>query len=200
MAADQQALISSQSALNYQQQIIKQAIARNLNDATLSAAPVIPTDRVSLEAIPEETQPVEALVQEAFQRRPELEQAVLTLRNDEITLKGARNALLPTLDAYGFYGSSGLGGAQSKDAVDFFSPASPAVPRPKRLSPLPDRLWHGGAESLQQFRARQGRGIQSHHPHPQPLCAVGAGALADGVPAGGAAAGATATRRSACRW
>ena len=114
VAADQQALISSQSALNYQQQIIKQAIARNLNDAALSAAPVIPTDRVSLEAIPEETQPVEALVQEAFQRRPELEQAVLTLRNDEITLKGARNALLPTLDAYGFYGSSALGGAQSK--------------------------------------------------------------------------------------
>jgi outer membrane protein len=120
VAADQQALISSQSALNYQQQIIKQAIARNLNDATLSAAPVIPTDRVSLEAIPEETQPVEALVQEAFQRRPELEQAVLTLRNDEITLKGARNALMPTLDAYGFYGSSALGGAQNKDAVNFF--------------------------------------------------------------------------------
>ena len=46
MAADQQALINSQSALNYQQQIIKQAIARNLNDPALSAAPVIPTDRV----------------------------------------------------------------------------------------------------------------------------------------------------------
>src|ERR1035437_7522251 len=93
VATDRQALISSQSALNYQQQIIKQAIARNLNDPALSAAPVIPTDRVSLEQIPEEGQPAEALVQEAFQRRPELEQAVLTLRNDEITLKGARNAL-----------------------------------------------------------------------------------------------------------
>ena len=104
VATDKQALISSQSALNYQQQIIKQAIARNLNDPALSAAPVIPTDRVSLEAIPEEKQPVEALVQEAFQQRPELEQAVLTLRNDEITLKGARNALLPTLDVFGFYG------------------------------------------------------------------------------------------------
>ena len=45
-------------------------------------------------------------MQEAFQQRPELEQAVLTLRNDEITLKGARNALLPTLDVYGFYGAS----------------------------------------------------------------------------------------------
>src|SRR5208337_4210205 len=120
VAADQQSLISAQSALNYQQQIIKQAITRNLNDAVLSAAPVIPTDRVSLDTIPEETQPVEALVQDAFQRRPELEQAVLTLRNDEITLKGARNALLPTLDAYGFYGSSALGGAQSQSAVNFF--------------------------------------------------------------------------------
>jgi outer membrane protein TolC len=67
---------------------------------------------------------VEALVQEAFQKRPELEQAVLTLRNDEITLKGARNALMPTLDAYGFYGSSALGGAQSPDAVNFFATCS----------------------------------------------------------------------------
>lgn len=124
VATDQQALISSQSALNYQEQIIKQAITRNLNDATLSAAPVIPTDRISLDALPEESQPVEALVQEAFQRRPELEQAVLTLRNDEITLKGARNAMLPTLDVYGFYGSSALGGAQSAHALDFFTGAN----------------------------------------------------------------------------
>jgi outer membrane protein len=115
VAADQQSLISAQSALNYQQQIIKQAITRNLNDPELSAAPVIPTDRVSLEAISEESQPVEALVQEAFQRRPELEQAVLTLRNDEITLKGARNALLPTLDVYGFYGASIIGGPVNKN-------------------------------------------------------------------------------------
>ncbi len=110
VAADQQSLISAQSALNYQQQIIKQAITRNLNNPELSAAPVIPTDRVSLDTIPEETQPVEALVQEAFQRRPELEQAVLTLRNDEITLKGARNGMLPTLDAYGYYGANISGG------------------------------------------------------------------------------------------
>jgi outer membrane protein TolC len=118
MAADKQALISSQSSLNYQQQIIKQAIARNLNDAALATAAVIPTDRVSIEEIPEEKQPVEALVQEAFQQRPELEEAVLTVRNDEITLKGARNALLPTLDVYGFYQGTGVGGSQSPDCVN----------------------------------------------------------------------------------
>jgi outer membrane protein len=127
VASDQQALISAQSSLNYQQQIIKQAITRNLNDAALSAAPVIPTDRVSLEPLQEETQPVEALVQEAFQRRPELEQAVLTLRNDEITLKGARNAMLPQLSVFGFYGGSGVGGSQSPSCLNLetFAPCTP---------------------------------------------------------------------------
>lgn len=109
-ASDQQNLITAQNSLNYQQQIIKQAIARNLNDPVLSNAPVIPTDRVSLEQIPEEAQDTEVLVQSAFQNRPELEQAVLTIKNDEITLKGARNALLPTLDVYGYYQGQGVGG------------------------------------------------------------------------------------------
>jgi outer membrane protein TolC len=111
VASDRQALISAQSSLNYQQQIIKQAIARNLNDPALSVAPVIPTDRVTLDEIPEEKQPVEELVQQAFQNRPELEQAVLTLRNDEITLKGARNALLPTFDIFGYLEGQGIGGS-----------------------------------------------------------------------------------------
>src|SRR5208337_3154996 len=122
VAADQQSLISAQSALNYQQQIIKQAITRNLNDAVLSAAPVIPTDRVSLDTIPEETQPVEALVQEAFQQRPELEQAVLTLRNDEITLKGARNALLPQVDVLAYLGGAGLAGTYNTNCQPVFGP------------------------------------------------------------------------------
>jgi outer membrane protein TolC len=123
VASDKQALISSQSSLNYQQQIIKQAIARNLNDPALSIAPVIPTDRVTIEEIPEEKEPVEALVQEAFQQRPELEQAVLTLRNDEITLKGARNALLPTFDIFGYLAGQGIAGSISPELNCSFYPA-----------------------------------------------------------------------------
>jgi outer membrane protein TolC len=124
VSSDKQALISSQLALNYQQQIIKQAIARNLNDPSLSAAAVIPTDRVSIEEIPEEKQPVEELVQEAFQQRPELEQAVLTLRNDEITLKGARNALLPQVDVFAYLGGQGLAGTYNPNCQPIFSPCS----------------------------------------------------------------------------
>ena len=119
VATDKQALIASQSNLNYQQQIMKQAIARNLSDPALEAASVIPTDRVSVEELPEEKQPVEDLVQQAFKQRPELEQAMLTVKNNEITLRGARNGMLPTLDVFGFYGSSALGGAQNPNAIDF---------------------------------------------------------------------------------
>jgi outer membrane protein TolC len=116
VATDKQALISSQSNLNYQQLTLKQAIARNLNDPALVAAPIIPTDRVNLDPLPEENQTPDELAKIAFTNRPELEQAVLSIKKDAITLRGARNSLLPTFDVFGYYGAQGIGGA--------FNPAS----------------------------------------------------------------------------
>jgi outer membrane protein TolC len=118
VAADKQALVSSQNTLKYQQQIIKQAIARNLDDPVLLAAAVIPTDRVSIEEIPEERQPVDDLVQQAFKQSPVLEQAALTLKNDEISLRGAKNGLLPTVDVFGYLGGSGLAGQQNPNCTN----------------------------------------------------------------------------------
>ena len=112
---------------------MKQAIARNLNDPALSQAPVIPTDRVSLIEMPEETASVEDLVKEADQNRPEIEQAVLNLKNDQITLKGVKNGLLPTVDLYGFYGSTALGGAANPTC-------STDGERPGRLHHHPGKL------------------------------------------------------------
>jgi outer membrane protein TolC len=126
--ADKQALITAQSTLNYQQQIIKQAVARNLNDPALSIAPVIPTDRVTVEEIPEEKQPVEELVQQAFQQRPELEEAVLALRNDEITLKGTRRGLLPIFDVYGYMAGQGIAGSVNKNLDCLYYPTACATP------------------------------------------------------------------------
>ena len=113
VASDKQALITSQSNLEYQQLIMKQAIARNLNDQELSNAPVIPTDRVGLDRLPEEDMSVEDLVKQAYANNPTIEQDVLDLKNNEITIKAFRNGLLPSVDAYGFYGGSGLGGARN---------------------------------------------------------------------------------------
>ena len=105
VATDKQALVASQSNLTYQQMIMKQAIARDLNDPVLTSAPVIPTDRVALDRLPEEDMTVDALVQQAYANNPQIEQAVLSMKNNEITMKAEKNGLLPTVDAYAFYGA-----------------------------------------------------------------------------------------------
>lgn len=113
VASDQQALTSSQTKLEYQQLILKQAIARNLDDPIFAAAPVIPTDRVSLEVTPEEAKPLADLVQQAFANSPSIAEARLALKNQEITLKSVKNALLPVLDIYAFYGAEAIGGSKN---------------------------------------------------------------------------------------
>jgi outer membrane protein len=113
MSSDQQALISSQNTLEYQQLTMKQAIARNLDDPALANAPIVPTDRVSIAEMPEEHMSSDELVRQAEANSPAVEQDLLTLKNDEIALKGAKNALLPVLDAQAFYGATALGGAVS---------------------------------------------------------------------------------------
>jgi outer membrane protein len=117
--SDKQGVIASQSNLEYQQLLMKQAIARSLEDPTFANAPVIPTDRVSLLETPQEHESADELVRQADANSPAIEQAVMTLKNDEITLKGERNGLLPTLDAYAFYGASALGGMQSPYCANF---------------------------------------------------------------------------------
>ena len=117
VAADKQALIASQTNLEYQQLVMKQAIARNLNDPQLSAAPVIPTDRVALDRLPEEDMPIEGLIGEAYANNPQIEQAVLNMKNNQITIKAEKNGLLPIVDAYGFYGAAAAGGLVSPNCA-----------------------------------------------------------------------------------
>ena len=152
MSSDQQALIASQNTLEYQQLLMKQAIARNLDDPALANAPVIPTDRVTLAETPEEHMSVDDLVREADANRPDVEQAMLNLRIDELTLKGVKNGLLPTLDVEAFYGASALGGAVSPSC-----PTAAAIfGYPCRLhQPHQHWLWHRVQPSLQQQRPQQ---------------------------------------------
>ncbi len=113
VASDKQALIASQSNLEYQQLLMKQAIARNLNDPQMANAPVVPTDRVGLNRLPEEDMKLEDLVRQAYANNPQVEQGVLSMQNNKITIRAQKNGLLPIVDAYGFYGANSLGGQQS---------------------------------------------------------------------------------------
>jgi outer membrane protein TolC len=105
VATAEQNLIISQTNLQYQQLIMKNAIAKNFNDPALTAAEVIPTNTMELSNEP--APPAEELVNYALAHRPELLESELTLRNNEINNRAARNALLPTLDVVGYYQGSG---------------------------------------------------------------------------------------------
>jgi outer membrane protein TolC len=136
VAMDKQALVQSQTNLEYQQLLMKQAIARNLNDPQLSNAPVIPTDRVSLDRLADEDTPIEELVREAYANNPQIEQAVLFMKNNEITIKAFKNGLLPTVDAYAFYGGSALAGARNPalSCID----NNTGAPLPPSACPIPE--------------------------------------------------------------
>jgi len=116
VSTDRQSLTTSASNLEYQQLVMKQAIVRDLNDPQLSAAPVIPMERVSLDRLTEEDTPVEELVKQAYANNPAIEQAVLNMENNKITIKAEKNGLLPIINAYGFYGGAGVVGVANPNS------------------------------------------------------------------------------------
>ena len=105
VATANQNLITSQTQLQLQQLLMKNAITKNMGDPMLAVAPVIPTDTLQINE-PQEVRPVEDLIQEALQARPEIATARINLTNAEISRKSLKNALRPTLDVYAFYGAS----------------------------------------------------------------------------------------------
>jgi len=112
VATAQQNLVAAQVNLQLQQLLMKNAITRNMGDPILAVAPVIPTDTLNITE-QYQVRPVEDLIAEALQQRPEIATARITLTNNEISRKSIRNELLPTVDVFAFYGASGLAGPQN---------------------------------------------------------------------------------------
>src|SRR5271166_5803736 len=112
VASAKQNLITSQTNLQLEQLLMKNAITKNMGDPMLAVAPVIPTDTLKPNE-QYEVRPVDDLIQEALQARPEIAVARINLTNLEISRKSINNALRPTLDLYAFYGAAGLAGDQT---------------------------------------------------------------------------------------
>ena len=112
VATAKQNLIMSQTNLQLEQLLMKNAITKNMGDPILAEAPVIPTDTLKLNE-QYEVRPVEDLIQEALQAALRSLTARINLTNLEVSRKSIKNALRPTLDLYAFYGASGLAGDQN---------------------------------------------------------------------------------------
>jgi outer membrane protein TolC len=109
LATDQQNLIVAQNNLQLQQLLLKNAFSRSIEDPVLAEADVIPTSGMQLPD-QEPVTPIQDMINEALQHRAELVETRIDLNSRDINNKAVRNALLPTLDAYAYYGGSGLGG------------------------------------------------------------------------------------------
>jgi outer membrane protein TolC len=105
-----QDLTVARTSLQLQETLMKNAVTKSLSDPLLEAMPVIPTDRMQTEQIQQVPSPIQDLIAEALQNRPELAETDVDLVNRQISRKAARNALLPSLSLIGFYGGSGLAG------------------------------------------------------------------------------------------
>jgi outer membrane protein len=109
VATDQQNLIVAQNNLQLQQLLMKNALSRSIEDPILAEADVIPTSTVQ---VPDQEPviPVQDMINDALQHRAELVESRIDLNSRDISSKAVRNSLLPTLDAYAYYGGSGIGG------------------------------------------------------------------------------------------
>jgi outer membrane protein TolC len=109
LSTDQQNLILAQNNLELQELLMKNAVSRSIEDPLLAEAGVIPTSTMHLPE-QEPVTPVQDMVAQALNHRAELIESRIDLNSRDLSSKAVRNALLPTLDAFAYYGGSGVGG------------------------------------------------------------------------------------------
>jgi outer membrane protein len=109
VSTDQQNLILAQNNLQLQELLMKNAVSRSIEDPVFAEADVIPTSTMQLPE-QEPVTPTQDLINEALNHRAELVESRIDLNSRDLSSKAVRNALLPTLDAFAYYGGSGVGG------------------------------------------------------------------------------------------
>ena len=124
VATGQQNLIVAQNNLQLQELLMKNAISRSIEDPILAEADVIPTSTMQ---VPQEEAPVpiQDMINDALHARAELVESRIDLNSRDLNNKAVRNALLPTLQAFAYYGGSGLGGSVNAECSFGGNPCLP---------------------------------------------------------------------------
>src|SRR6202167_6259674 len=117
VASNQQTLTLALTNLQLEQLLMKNALSRTLLDPGLADAEVIPTSTMDLGPAEAEVVPTQDLVNDALSHRPELAEQRINLTNVDISNKAIRNALLPTVDLFAYYGGSGAGGTPNPSYI-----------------------------------------------------------------------------------
>jgi len=138
LATDQQGLVQAQTAQLLDETTLLVAITKDALSPQLKGIEIVPTTPI-FTPTPENIS-LEDAVHEAWQKRPELEQADLNLKNAGIEVKATKNLLLPQVNAFAEYEGIGLSGIQTHTsstatayAADLASPIVNAAGMPSGL-------------------------------------------------------------------
>ena len=110
LSAAKEALLIAQTNVAQQEIVLKNALNRDaMQNAWLDDIHVIPLDHIE---VPNsgEVRPIQDLVDEAMHKRDEIVQANINLDSKKVLLKGTRNNLLPSLQAFAELTNNGLAG------------------------------------------------------------------------------------------
>ena len=103
-------LLIAQTNVQQQEIVLKNALNRNgVENTWLDDVRIVPLDHIEIPKS-DEVRPVQDLIEEALTHRDEIEQSKINLESSQIMLKGNKNALLPSLQAFADFTSHGLSG------------------------------------------------------------------------------------------
>ena len=127
LATDKQALVQAQSVQLQDETTLLNDITMNPLDGPILRAEIVPTTPISTPDTGENLR-IEEAVKEAWQKRPELKQAALNLENAGTEVKATKNELLPSVNIFGEYIASGLGGVQTSTTTTPTGKFLPGLP------------------------------------------------------------------------
>jgi outer membrane protein len=103
-------LVVSQTNLLQQETVLKNALSRNgVAGPNLADVHIVPLDKIEIPA-KDDVRPVDDLVRDALERRPEIAQSRLNIESNKLNLTGIKNSLKPTLQAFAELTNNGLTG------------------------------------------------------------------------------------------
>ncbi|MEO8369156.1 MAG: TolC family protein [Candidatus Solibacter sp.] len=110
IASREQTLVVSQTRALQQETILKTALSRTgVSSPAIQSAHIITTDRIQVPDV-EPITPIQDMTALAISSRPELAQSRIQLQNQQLTIKGSKNSLLPTLDVVANLSNGALAG------------------------------------------------------------------------------------------
>src|ERR1700733_3647641 len=108
--SSQQDLVVSQTNLQQQEIVLKNALCRDgISAAGIENVHVVPLDKIEIPA-GDDTRAIPELVNEALKNRTEIATARINIESNELNLVGIKNSLKPTLQAFAELTNNGLSG------------------------------------------------------------------------------------------